>query len=146
MSKLNSDYTFETFGVGQSNRDAYEVACSVIKAPGKSHNPLLIYGGNSVGKTHLLQAIAYEIQQKHQLKTLYVTCDEFKKHFRDTHVTIEKFFSQYFSTEVLLFDDLDDLFCDEETEKVFWYIFKILYESKKQIVISANANFACELH
>ena len=138
MSNLNSDYTFETFGVGQSNRDAYEAARSVVKSPGKIHNPLLIYGGNSVGKTHLLQAIAYEIQKKYQLRTLYLTCDEFKKHFHDTNVTIEKFFRKYFDAEVLLFDDLDDLFCDEEAEKVLFYILKILYASQKQIVVSVD--------
>lgn len=135
---LNNDYTFETFSVGESNQSAYEAARSIVKSPGKILNPLLIYGGVSVGKTHLLQAIASEIQKKHQLKILYITGDEFKKHFHDTHGTVEKFFRQYFNADVLLFDDLNDLFCDEAAEVAFFYIFKILYGSQKQIVISVD--------
>lgn len=136
---LNSDYTFETLSVGQSNRDAYEAALSIIKSPGKIYNPLLIYGGAKVGKTHLLQAIGNAIEKEHpKLTVLYVTGSEFIVHFRDVRVPIEVLRTQSSDFDVLLIDDFDKLITNETATEEFKQLFKILYESQRQIVISMN--------
>ena len=145
MSKLNSEFTFDTFSVKENNQSAYEAALAVAKSPGKIHNPLFIYGEGSVGKTHLMQAIAHSALKNHPvLKTLYLVPDEFKQHFTYAFLNIngygfDKFYAKYSSIDILLFDDFQLIFQEGKAEESFFHIFDMLYKSQKQIIISIDS-------
>lgn len=141
MSKLNPSYTFDMFVVGENNSFAYASARAVTQKLGKLYNPLLLYGGSGLGKTHLLHAIGNEILEKYpDAVVLYQTTDKFVTEF--IHAIrfdqIAKFQAKYKKIDVLLLDDIQFMVNKEQTQEAFFHIFNALYESNKQIVLSSD--------
>ncbi len=141
LSPLNPKYTFDSFVVGNSNRFAHAASLAVAEKPFTSYNPLFIYGGVGLGKTHLLQAIAhYTLKHHKKLKAKYVTSEKFTNDFinavRDK--TIPGFQKKYRENDILLIDDIQFLAGKEQTQEEFFHTFNTLFEAGKQIVISSD--------
>jgi chromosomal replication initiator protein len=138
---LNPHYTFENFVVGSCNQFAHAAAQAVAKNPAKSYNPLYVYGGAGLGKTHLMNAIGhYTMNKHHRLKILYVTTEKFMNDLIN-HLQYGKildFRQKYRSVDVLLIDDIHYLSGRERTKEEFFHTFNHLYENQKQIVISSD--------
>lgn len=138
---LNPNYTFEHFVVGSCNQFAHAAATAVAKSPAKSYNPLYIYGGAGLGKTHLMNAIGHFcLQQSGRNKVLYVTTEKFMNDLV-THLQYGKvleFREKYRSVDILLMDDIHYLAGRERTKEEFFHTFNHLYDSQKQIVISSD--------
>jgi len=137
-SVLIPEYTFESFITGPSNQFAYSAAKSVAENPGKSYNPLFIYGGVGLGKTHLIQAIGNHL--KNRLKVIYVTSEQFMNEFRENvrNHTMDRFHEKYRSCDVLLIDDVQFFAQKEQTQEEFFHTFNELYNQKKQICLTAD--------
>lgn len=138
---LNPRYTFENFVVGDSNKLSYAAATAVAGAPGRAYNPLLIYGGVGLGKTHLMQAIGHYIVANHKrLKVLYVTCELFGNELiaAISERKTEKFKQQYRTVDVLLMDDIQFIIGKPQTQEEFFHTFNTLFEANKQIVITSD--------
>ncbi|MFH1283857.1 MAG: chromosomal replication initiator protein DnaA [bacterium] len=139
--QFNPKYTFETFVVGQSNRFAQAAAEAVSKDPGKSFNPLFIYGGVGLGKTHLMHAIGhYVLKTNPRSKVLYITSERFINEFIDS-LRFDKpadFRNKYRNLDCLLIDDIQFLMGKGRSEEEFFYTFNSLFDSRKQIVISSD--------
>ena len=138
---LNDKYTFDSFVIGSSNRFAHAAALAVAEAPAQAYNPLFIYGGTGLGKTHLLQAIGHYISEhSRDLSVCYVTSERFMNDFinslRDKR--IEGFKQRYRTFGVLLIDDIQFLEHKERIQEEFFHTFNTLYEAGKQIVISSD--------
>jgi chromosomal replication initiator protein len=138
---LNEKYTFDSFVIGSSNRFAHAAALAVAEAPAQAYNPLFIYGGTGLGKTHLLQAIGHYIgEHSRDLSVCYVTSERFMNDFinslRDKR--IEGFKQRYRTFGVLLIDDIQFLEHKERIQEEFFHTFNTLYEAGKQIVISSD--------
>jgi chromosomal replication initiator protein len=138
---LNPHYTFDHFVVGSCNQFAQAAAMAVAKNPAKSYNPLFIYGGAGLGKTHLMNAIGhFALKNNHRLKILYVTTEKFMNDLIN-HLQYGKildFRQKYRSVDVLLIDDIHYLSGRERTKEEFFHTFNHLYDNQKQIVISSD--------
>ncbi len=140
-SILNPNYTFDNFVVGPNNQLAHAAADSVSRAPGSKVNPLFIYGGTGLGKTHLIQAIGHLIlYEKPYLKVLYVPTEQFIAEFINSirNRTQESFKIKYRNVDILLIDDIQFIENKEETQNEFFHTFNNLHENKKQIVITSD--------
>jgi chromosomal replication initiator protein len=140
-SGLNPKYTFDLFVIGSSNRFAHAAALAVAEAPAQAYNPLFIYGGTGLGKTHLMQAIAqYVTRHSTPLSLRYVTSETFMNDFinslRDKR--IEGFKQRYRAYDLLLIDDIQFFEHKERIQEEFFHTFNSLYESGSQIVISSD--------
>ncbi len=142
-SKVNRKYTFDNFIIGPSNREAYQAALFISSNPGAVYNPLLIYGGSGLGKTHLLHAIGNYIHDKNPgANVLYVTTqdffDEYVRYVRGEQEgeSLKAFFKR--SVDVLLVDDIQFLVGKKGTEEMFFSVFQALYVAGKQIVITCD--------
>lgn len=138
---ISEKYAFENFVVGKTNELAHAACVAVAAKPGESYNPLFIYGGSGLGKTHLLHAIGNEIQKRFPTKrVLYVTCERFTNEFvyAISRGGIEQFKSQYRSVDVLLIDDIQFLAGKEGTQEEFFHTFNTLHQANKQIVVSSD--------
>lgn len=140
-SSLNPRYTFNSFVVGDNNRLAHAAALAITEAPGASYNPLFLYGGAGLGKTHLMHAIGNEILRNNKnFKVLYVTSEKFTNEFVNAikDNTNEKFRNKYRTVDVLLVDDIQFISKKDAVQEEFFHTFNTLQENGKQIVISSD--------
>lgn len=138
---LNPKNTFDTFVVGNNNRFAHAAALAVAEAPGTSYNPLFIYGGVGLGKTHLMQAIGNEILRNNKnANILYVTAEKFTNQIVNAikDYTTEQFRTKYRNIDVLLIDDIQFLAGKERSQEEFFHTFETLHNNGKQIIISSD--------
>lgn len=138
---LNPNYTFENFVVGSCNQFAHAAAHAVAKNPAQSYNPLYIYGGAGLGKTHLMNAVGhFTLKNNRRLKILYITTEKFMNDLINhlQYGKIMDFRQKYRSMDVLLMDDIHYLSGRERTKEEFFHTFNHLYDSQKQIVISSD--------
>ncbi|WP_165216929.1 chromosomal replication initiator protein DnaA [Schaalia sp. ZJ1691] len=143
---LNAKYTFDTYVMGPSNRFAHAAAFNVSESPGTQWNPLFIYGGSGLGKTHLLHAIGhYALSLYPHLKVRYVNSEEFTNEFinairlnKTDNSQVEAFHRRYRELDILLIDDIQFIGDKEQTVEGFFHTFNALYEADKQIVLTSD--------
>ena len=143
-ANLNSRYTFDSFVVGSSNDLAHAACVATAELPGEQYNPLYIYGGAGLGKTHLMQSVAHFIlQQNRHAKIRYVTSETFINEFVDSirnknNISPAEFRKKYRELDVLLIDDIQFLIGKEGTQEEFFHTFNTLYDNRKQIIIASD--------
>ncbi len=142
-SMFNSKYTFDSFVVGKSNQFAYAVCQGVTKSPGILHNPVFIYGGVGLGKTHLIQAIGHEmIKNDPKAKIAYLSSETFTNEFIDSlrEKKTDDFRKKYRKIDLLLIDDVQFFAKKESTQEEFFHTFNELFQQKKQIVLTSDTS------
>lgn len=138
-SGLNPRYTFSNFIVGSSNDLAYTASQAVADNPGVKYNPLYLYGGVGLGKTHLMQAIGNHISaQQPSAKILYINTETFVKEFTDAIRFKKKVSDKYRTVDVLIVDDMQFIAGKEKTQEEFFHTFNVLHQANKQIIISSD--------
>ena len=138
---LNPKYTFDTFVVGKSNYMAHAASVAVAATPGETYNPLFLYGGAGLGKTHLMQSIAHDILDRNPDALIrYVTSEKFTVELIDAirNNKTSEFREKYRNIDMLLIDDIQFIIGKESTQEEFFHTFNTLYDSKKHIVISSD--------
>ena len=144
QANLNPKYTFDTFVVGGNNNFAHAASLAVSESPGEIYNPLFLYGGVGLGKTHLMHSIAHFILQKNpSSRILYVTSEEFTNEVieairNSNNTAMTKFREKYRNIDVLLIDDVQFIIGKESTQEEFFHTFNSLHSAKKQIIISSD--------
>ena len=143
-ARLNPKYTFDTFVVGSNNKFAHAASLAAAESPGEVYNPLFIYGGVGLGKTHLMHSIAHFVINTYpQSRVLYVTSEEFTNELIESirnsnNTAMTKFREKYRNIDVLLIDDVEFIIGKESTQEEFFHTFNALHSAKKQIVISSD--------
>ena len=139
-SRLEEDYSFNSFVIGDNNSFAYNAALAVAKNPGRAYNPLLIYGGVGLGKTHLMCAIGNHCLANGDKKVIYVTAEDFTNEFIESvgAKTTQKFKNKYRNADVLLIDDIHFFQNKDGTQEELFHTFNALYDSFKQIVFTCD--------
>ena len=138
---LNPKYTFDSYVIGKSNELAHAAALATAESPGMAYNPLFLYGGVGLGKTHLMQAVGnYVLTKNRQAKVLYITGEKFTNElvFSIQSNKNEEFRAKYRNIDVLLVDDIQFISGKERSQEEFFHTFNELYENNKQIVISSD--------
>lgn len=138
---LNARNTFETFVVGSNNQFAHSAALAVAKAPARTYNPLFVYGGSGLGKTHLLQAIGHHVlSNQRSAKVVYLSSEQFTNEFIDAiqHGTLVKFRKRYRHADILMIDDIQFLAGKERSQEEFFHTFNTLHDGHKQIILSSD--------
>ena len=146
-ANLNPKYTFDTFVVGSNNRFAHAASVAVAESPGESYNPLFLYGGVGLGKTHLMHSVAhYILKHDPSKKVLYVTSETFTNELIEAlkvgkngnEMAMTSFREKYRNNDVLLIDDIQFIIGKESTQDEFFHTFNTLREAKKQVIISSD--------
>ncbi len=141
---LNPRYTFDTFVVGSNNKFAHAASLAVAEAPGQIYNPLYLYAGVGLGKTHLMHSIAhFVLRENPKAKVLYVTSEDFTNELIDAirngnNSAMSNFRDKYRRIDVLLIDDIQFIMGKESTQEEFFHTFEALYSQKKQIIVSSD--------
>lgn len=138
---LNPKYTFQTFVVGSCNQFAHAASQAIAEAPGKTYNPLYIYGGVGLGKTHLMHAAGHEIKSRNRhLRLSYISAEKFMNELINAirYDKAQTFREKYRSIDVMLMDDIQFMAGKERTQEEFFHTFNALYDGQKQIVISSD--------
>src|SRR3982075_248151 len=138
---MNPRNTFDTFVVGSNNQFAHAAGLAVAQSPAKTYNPLFIYGGVGLGKTHLMQAIGQHVtDRKKNFKVMYLSSERFTNEFIDAiqHNTLVKFSKRYRQADLLLIDDIHFLAGKESSQEEFFHTFNTLFDGRKQIVLSSD--------
>jgi chromosomal replication initiator protein len=141
-SNVDSKFTFDSFVVGNSNKFVYAAAKAVAENPGISFNPLFIYGGSGLGKTHIMQAVANHIMAtRPEKKVVYITCEKFTNELIDSirHNKCPDFRAHYRNIDVLIIDDVQFLANKEACQEEFFHTFNELYSQNKQIILSSDS-------
>lgn len=140
IGQFNPRYTFDAFVVGACNQFAHAAADAVARNPSNAYNPLFIYGGVGMGKTHLIQAIGHVLKARHNWRLCYVPCEQFVNDMISSirYDKMSSFQDRYRNLDTLLVDDIQFVGSKERTQEVFFHTFNSLYESQKQIVFTSD--------
>ena len=139
-TNFNRKYTFDSFVIGPSNHFAHAACTAVANSPGKAYNPLFIYGGVGLGKTHLMQAIGHHVLRQPDKRVYYITSEKFTNQLINAiqNRSTVKFRNKYRNLDVLMIDDIHFLGGKEQTQEEFFHTFNELYDAHKQIVLSSD--------